>query len=190
MHQMSLKSSIFPCNRLNCDSSRSLWGREFMHASGWFVRFRTLIFQGLSSLLLLISLPLMAETLPRPALSCDFMLCQPASIANRHSLATDSGVPHFSLVSPTLFAYDLKVDYLLNSADFASNGIKISAISPSTSSNSPFDDNFYSVRDKAASWLIDSLNESAPLWLMVTGLTGLITIRRRLSRQVLSSLAR
>lgn len=110
---------------------------------------------------------------------CDFLLCVDANshqLAVSHSptaaLRTDWRALPFSLIS----------GFVAIEPAYGANGIKMEQNSTLNASNSPFGDNFSLLRDKAGRWLINSLNQFAPLWLILTGLFGLFIMRRRLRR--------
>lgn len=127
-------------------------------------------------LLLLLSSNLQAQDASR---GCDFLLCVdsnsrqlPVSHSPTVALRTDWRALPFSLIS----------GFVAIEPAYGANGIKMEQNSTLNASNSPFSDNFSLLRDKAGRWLINSLNQFAPLWLILTGLSGLFIMRRRLRR--------
>lgn len=106
--------------------------------------------------------------------SCNFMLCvdvtrPPVSSA---MLRSDWQTLPYSLIA----------GLAVNGSFADAGGIKNEQTAPLAASNSLFSDIFALLRDKVGRWLINSLNQFAPLWLILTGLTGLLVMRRRLRR--------
>lgn len=126
--------------------------------------------------LLLLSTALQAQESGR---GCDFLLCVDASSHQSPVLPPSAA----SLRSDwRALSYSLISGFAAIEPGYDANGIKMEQVSPLTASNSPFGDNFSLLRDKAGRWLINSLNQFAPLWLILTGLSGLFIMRRRLHR--------